>query len=125
MPCDVLQKDDGGTYLLNNSIDSGPQVSRIVASKTSTGLAERLARVARTDDVHEATPRVTVERLGIAPQSSRRKAAFFHRLHQSRAGERFPLHVTDDASTRNGQLEAKLEPAPAGADREDGELVGT
>lgn len=125
MACDVFQKDDGGTDLLNNAVDVGPQVARIEASKASTGLTEWLARVARSNDVHEATPRAAVERFNIAPQSRWRQVAFLHRLHQSRAGESFPLHVTDDASTWHGQFEAEFQAPAAGAKREDGEVVGT
>lgn len=61
VPCDVLQKDDGRTNLLHHSENMGPQVARIVCSTTAAGGAERLARVARSDDVHEAKPWAAIE----------------------------------------------------------------
>lgn len=125
MPCDVFQKDEGGTNLLDDSVNFGPQMARIAMSAAATGLTERLARIARSDDIHRAAPRAASERVHIRPQRRCRKAAFFDRRHQSRGGERFPLHPAHDASIRKRQFEAKFEASASGAEREDREVVGT
>ncbi len=121
MPCDVLQKDEGGTYLLHHSVNLGPQVARIVFATLETGLAERLARVARSDAIHDATPRCAVEGLEIRPYRSRSHAAFFHLRDQLADGESVPFNEAHDASRSDRQLEAEVEPAASGTEGEDTE----
>jgi hypothetical protein len=83
------------------------------------GKAVRLARDAASKAIHEATPRPAVEGSGIAPQRRRSQKALFHRCHQMRGGEGFPLHHADAASAWNCQLDAEIEPPPAGADGDE------
>jgi len=61
MPSDILQKDEGRTYLFDNSMNVGPQVPWIVLATSRSGLRERLAGIPRSDEIHRSTPRLAVE----------------------------------------------------------------
>ncbi len=49
----------------------------------------------------------------------------FHRRHQVRDGEGFPLHEHDRASAGNRQFDSEIEPSASCADGEDVEGLGT
>jgi hypothetical protein len=100
VPCDVLQKDDGGTYLAHHAINCGPQVARIVRSTALSGLGKRLARVARSDDVHESNKLFRGEGAKIRPHRRRIQAARFHFRTKVVDGEGVPFNPTDRASFR-------------------------
>lgn len=119
MPADVFEETQCGLSLLNDSSDARPKVPRIIRSTPLTGEAERLARVAASDAIHNSTPRATVEGSQVAPDRSRSHGFFFHARRQYRRGESFPLNVTDNASrSACGKLNSEVEPADAGAERE-------
>ena len=122
---DVFQYDDPRADFSDQPLNVGPQVARIVCAMTLTGDAERLAREARRDAIHDATPRSAVEGADVGPHRSRRKGTVRHRRHQTRNSERFSFHETDDASCGNGQFEAEVESAAAATEAKDGEIVGS
>jgi len=78
MPRDVFEKDDARLNLAKDSSDMWPQVARILFSTTSTGEAERLARISGSEDIHLATPECAVEGSEIRPYRCRIQASFFH-----------------------------------------------
>jgi hypothetical protein len=99
-------------------------VPRISRSTTAPGHAERLARVAASDDIHSATPRSAVEGSQVTPDRRRSHGFFFHASRQDRGGEGFPLDVTDDASrSAENKLNPEVESADAGTETEDVDTV--
>jgi hypothetical protein len=112
----VFKENADGLHFLNNPANVGPQVARIVLPTASAGGTERLARVARNDEVHASTPASPVEGSGIRPNRSRIQLARFHAADQFRAGEGFPFRPADDAASWHRQSEAGIESGPAGAE---------
>jgi hypothetical protein len=56
MSGDVFQKNKSWRYFTNNSVNVGPQVSRVFFGPALAGLREGLAWVPRSDDIHRSTP---------------------------------------------------------------------
>jgi hypothetical protein len=91
----------------------------------AAGKAMRLARDAANEAIHKAAPRLAVEGSGIAPHRSWIEVSRFHRCHQLRDREGFPLHHADASSARNCQFDSEIEPSAACADADDVEALGT
>jgi hypothetical protein len=90
---------------------------RIVCSTTLAGEAERLARVAANDAIHDATPRLAVEGSQVRPDRRRSHGFVFHARCQDRGGECFAFNVADDASrSAKGKLNSEVESADAGTE---------
>jgi hypothetical protein len=62
---DVFEEDRPGSALDDDPADDGPQVALVVVAAPLACDAERLARVARCDAIHEAAPRSAPEGSGI------------------------------------------------------------
>jgi hypothetical protein len=62
---DVLEEAELGSHLPDDAGDVGPEVAGVVGPASLAGHAERLARVAANDAIHDATPRSAVEGAGI------------------------------------------------------------
>ena len=58
---DVFQEDRAGPHVADNSGDVGPEVAGIVDAASPAGEAERLARIASRDEIHDAPPWSAVE----------------------------------------------------------------
>lgn len=120
MTGDVLEEAPGGLALSKNANDVWPQVTLVVLPLPVSGEAERLAWVAASDEVHDATPRASVEGSQVTPDRRRSQATLLHLRCQSGDGERFPLHHADRASASEPRLssssvEAEVKPATSGA----------
>jgi hypothetical protein len=118
-PFDVLDEDEPGARLDDDAPGIGPEIARIVLPALPASEAMRLARDAANEPIHEAAPRLAVEGSGIAPHRSRSDVSRFHRCHQLRDREGFPLHHADASSARNCQLDSEIESAASGADADD------
>ena len=94
-------------------MDLGPKVSRIVLSTTFAGDTERLARVARSEAIHDSTPRTAIEGSQIRPQRRLSQAARFHSRRQVFAGEGFPFDPTNCASASQSQFQAEVKSGSA------------
>lgn len=120
---DVFKKADRRLDLPDNSTNLGPQVARIIPSTLSTGDTERLARVSRSDDIHDATPRLAVEGSQIRPQRRRIQKSLLHAARQDLGGERFPFNATDDASKFKDESKPKFASTASGAEWHDADEV--
>jgi len=99
-------------------------VPRIIRSTALTGEAERLARVAANDAIHEAAPRSAVKGSHIRPHRRVSQGARVHRFDQACNAECLPLHIADAASARDCHLESEVEPTTAGAEGEGCDVSG-
>ena len=114
---DVFEEHPFRCALGDDPGDVRPQVPGIASAPAPAGDAERLARIARREDVHRPTPWVAVEGGNIVPDRRRIQGLVFHPRHEDGRGEGVPLDITHSSIPGLGQHEAKVEPSGAGAER--------
>ncbi len=78
VPSHVLQEDEARSYLADDAANVRPEVARVLCAMSVAGGAERLARVARRDEIHRSTPRAAVEGLEIVPDWALVESAVLH-----------------------------------------------
>jgi hypothetical protein len=115
----VFEKHDSRFSFADDAMNVGPQVARIILSATLTGEAERLARVARSEAIHDSTPRLAVEGSQIRPHRCLIQAFRFHARRQDFDSEGFPFNPTDDASPSHSQFQSEVKPGTARTEGED------
>ena len=115
---DVLDEDERRSTLAHDPCDLGPEVSRIVSSESKPHRGERLTRVSRSDEIHDSTPRDSVESVQVRPDRKVTQVPGFHSADKHCRGERVPLHSTDDARSRYGKLDTKIESGDSRAQTE-------
>lgn len=114
MGADVLAKEDRGAGLFEDAGDLGPEPALVFGAKPLAGVALSLARVARSDDIHDAAPRSAVEGGNVVPDRSRRQGRLFHPGHEAGRGVGFPLDVTHSAISGLGDRDAEVETTASG-----------
>lgn len=120
---DILKEDAPWARLDDDAADVRPDVARIVRSSAMAGVAEGLAWVACSEDIHRAAPSSAAEGSDIAPHRRLSQETRFHRFDQMGDGEGFPLHHADEASTWKRQFKSEFESTPPSAEGEDVEVV--
>ena len=115
---DILEEDEGRLDLADDAGDMRPEVARVVSAPAFSGNRERLARIARSDDVHRAAPRAAVEGSNIVPDNSLIQGRVFHPRHESGCGEGFPFDMAHSTISGDGDGEPEVEPARAGTEGE-------
>ncbi|TCP58569.1 hypothetical protein EV663_12116 [Rhodovulum bhavnagarense] len=115
---DILEEDEGRLDLSNDPSNMRPEVARVVRAPALARDGERLARIARSDDVHRAAPSAAVEGSNIVPDNSLIQGRVFHPRHESGRGVGIPLDVTHSAISGAGDVQPEVEPTCAGAERE-------
>jgi hypothetical protein len=115
---DILEKDEGRLNLADDAGDVGPEVARIVRPPALARDRKRLARIARSEDVHRAAPRAAVEGSNVIPDRCRIQGRVLHPRHESGCGEGVPLDVTHSTISGEGEGEPEVEPACAGTEGE-------
>lgn len=110
---DILKEDEGRFDLPDDPGDMRPEVARILAAEPSARDGERLARIARSDDIHRAAPRAAVEGANVVPDNSLIQGRVFHPRHESGCGEGFPFDMAHSTITGDGNGEAEVEPTCA------------
>jgi hypothetical protein len=115
---DILEEDEGRLDLADDAGDMRPEVARVVRAPALASHRERLARIARSDDVHRAAPRAAVEGGNIVPDNSLIQGRVFHPRHESGCGEGFPFDMAHSTISGDGDGEPEIEPACAGAEGE-------
>lgn len=110
----VFQEDETGSNLAKYARDVGPQPALVLEAATLAGWAEGLTRESRSNAIHDATPRLTIEGGDVRPDRSRSHGTRLHRRDQVCCGEGFPLHVTDAARADASELKSKLESSVSG-----------
>ena len=115
---DVLEEDEGRLDLADDAGDMRPEVARVVRTPALARDRERLARIARSDDVHCAAPWAAVEGGNVVPDNSLIQGRVFHPRHESGCGEGFPFDMAHSTISGDGDGEPEVETARAGTERE-------
>jgi hypothetical protein len=115
---DVLEEDEGRLDLADDAGDMRPEVARVIRPPALARDRERLARIARSDDVHRAAPRAAVEGGNVVPDNSLIQGRVFHPRHESGCGVGFPFDMAHSTISGDGDGEPEVEPARAGAEGE-------
>ena len=115
---DILEEDKGWFALADDAGDVRPEVAWIPGTEALACNRERLARIARSDDIHRAAPRAAVEGSNVVPDRRAIQGRVFHPRHESGCGEGFPFDMAHSSISGDGDREPEIEPACAGAQRE-------
>jgi hypothetical protein len=115
---DVLKEDEGRPDLVDDAGDMWPEVARVVGTPALACDGERLARIARSDDVHRAAPRAAVEGSNVVPDNSLIQGRVFHPRHEDGRGVGFPFDMAHSTISGDGDGEPEVEPACARAEGE-------
>lgn len=122
---DILEEDERRLDLTNDAGDMRPEVARVVGTPAFARDGERLARIARSDDVHRAAPRAAVEAGNVVPDRCRIQGRLFHPCHENGRGVGFPFDMAHSSISGHGDGEPEVEPAGAGAEREAEQVSGS
>ena len=112
---DIFQEHGGRLDLSDDPGDMRPEVAWVVGTPALACDRERLARIARSDDVHRAAPRAAVEGGNIVPDNSLIQGRVFHPRHESGCGEGFPFDMAHSTISGDGDGKAEVESASTGA----------
>ena len=115
---DILEEDEGRLDLADDAGDMRPEVAWVVRTPALARDGERLARIARSDDVHRAAPRAAIEGGNIVPDNSLIQGRVFHPRHESGCGEGFPFDMAHSTISGDGDGEPEVDATGAGAERE-------
>jgi hypothetical protein len=115
---DVFEEDEGRPDLADDAGDMRPEMAWVVSAPALARDAERLARIARSDDVHRAAPRAAVEGSNVVPDNSLIQGRVFHPRHESGCGVGFPFDMAHSTISGGGDGKPEVESARAGTERE-------
>ena len=114
---DVFEEHPFGSALCDDPCNVRPQVPGIVRATALAGDAERLARIARREAIHDATPWPAVKAGNVIPDRCLIQDRLFHSRHEDGRGVGVPLDVTHSTVSGLGQLKPEVEASGAGAER--------
>jgi hypothetical protein len=115
---DILEEDEGRLDLADDAGDMRPEVARVVRAPALARDGERLARIARSDDVHRAAPWAAVEGGNVVPDNSLIQGRVFHPRHESSCGVGFPFDMAHSTIPGDGDGKPEVDPARTGAEGE-------
>jgi hypothetical protein len=115
---DILEEHEGRFDFADDAGDMRPEVARVVRAPAFACDRERLARIARSDDVHRTAPRAAVEGSNVVPDNSLIQGRVFHPRHESGCGEGFPFDMAHSTISGDGDGEPEVDATGAGAERE-------
>jgi hypothetical protein len=107
MTGDILEEGKTGTDLAEHSPNVRPEVTGIGGALSLSRERERLTRVATSDEIHNATPRLAVKGREIAPDRSPIQGRLRHPFHEEGRREGFPFDV---AHTLIGMAQGETQP---------------
>ncbi len=114
---DVLKEHPLGIDLANDARHVWPEVPGIFVAAPLTGAGKRLARVARTEEIHCATPWPAAKGSKVRPNRRFVQGAVLKTRRQDRAGSRFDFHIADRSSRRLSDAQSQVDPTISGAER--------
>ena len=110
---DIFKEDEGRLDLTDDAGDMGPEVARVVSAPALARDRERLARIARSDDIHRAAPRAAVKGGNVVPDNSLIQGRIFHPRHEDGRGVGVPFDMAHSTISGDGDCESEVEPACA------------
>jgi hypothetical protein len=113
---DILEEHEGWFDLGDDAGDMRPEVARIVRTPPLSRDGERLARIARAENVHCAAPWAAVEAGNVVPERRVIQARVFHPRHEDGRCIGVPLDVTHSSISGVGEGEPEIESTCAGAE---------
>ena len=124
---DIFEEDEGRFNFADDARDMGPEVARVVRAPAFARDGERLARIARSDDVHRAAPRAAVEGSNVVPDRRLIQGRVFHPRHEDGRGVGVQLDVTHSAISGACEVQPEVETAGAGAkgEAEEAHVAGS
>jgi hypothetical protein len=111
----VFEEDVCGLDLLDDPDEVRPEGAFVRITEARARVRVRLAGETRSDDIHEATPRLAVEGCDIVPDRSRHQGRVFHPRHEDGRSVGFPLDMTHSSETSDPPSQPDLEPTNPGA----------
>ncbi len=115
---DILKKDEGRLDLADDAGDMRPEVTRIVHAAALARDGKWLARIARREDIHRATPWFAVEAGNIVPDRRAIQGRIFHPRHDNGCGEGFPFDMAHSTISGECDGEPEVDASSAGAEGE-------
>ena len=115
---DILKKDERRLDLADDAGDLRPEVTRIVHAAALARDGEWLARIARRQDIHRATPWFAVEAGNIVPDRRAIQCRVFHPRHDNGCGEGFPFDMAHSTISGECDGEPEIDSTSAGAEGE-------
>ena len=115
---DILEEHEGRLDLTDDAGDMRPEMAWVVRTPALACHGERLARIARSDDVHRAAPWAAIEGSNIVPDNSLIQGRVFHPRHENGCGEGFPFDMAHSTISGDGDGKPEIEPASARAEGE-------
>ena len=112
---DIFEKDEGRPALLGDTCDVWPEVTGIARAETPPGEREWLARIARSEDIHDAAPSAAVEGGNVVPDRRPIQGRVLHPCHEHSRCIGFPLNVTHSSISLAGDVQRKIESGGTGA----------
>lgn len=91
---DVFKKNESWPDFSDDAGDMGPEVARVGGAEAFAGNAKSLTGVARSDNIHDATPKLAVEGGKVVPDRRLIQGRVFHPGHEDARGEGVPLDIT-------------------------------
>ena len=110
---DILEEDERWLHFADDAGDMGPEVARVVSAPALARDRERLARIARSDDIHRAAPRAAVKGGNVVPDNSLIQGRIFHPRHEDGRGVGVPFDMAHSTISGDGDCESEVEPACA------------
>jgi hypothetical protein len=116
----VFEEDFLWLALADDPRDVRPEVARIFFGELPAGTTERLAGVARAEDVDRSFVRAPVESLKVGPNRRRREGSVLKARNQPFGDSGFPFHVTEDVSLAASEFKAEADAGVSGAQFKNG-----
>jgi len=108
---DILEEHEGRLDLTDDTGDMRPEMARVVGTPAFARNGERLARIARSDDVHRAAPWTAIEGSNVVPHKSLIQGRILHPRHESGCGEGFPFDMAHNTISGECKVQPEVESA--------------
>jgi hypothetical protein len=113
---DILEEYEGRLAFPDDAGDMRPEMAWVLDAPALARDGERLAWIARSDDVHRAAPWAAVEGGNIVPDKSLIQGRVFHPRHESGCGVGFPFDMAHSTISGDGDGKSEIKPACTGTE---------
>jgi len=96
----VFQQRKSGSYFTNDPNGRRPEIAFVGLTFLFPSNTERLARESRSNDIHDATPRLAVKGAYVIPDRERRQVALLLPSKQDLSAVRIDFNRAHDAESK-------------------------